>query len=78
MSFEKSALSMHSYTDQVLSFADKLNNYDFGIIKKVAPRNLDGAEDFHVFKSRADLVGPNRYKVCSRVLGFISSLPHPF
>ena len=65
LSFEKSALSMHSYTDHVSLFTDKLDNYDFGIIKQVAPRNLDRAEDFYIFKSRADLVGLNRYKVCN-------------
>ena len=63
LSFEKSAFSMHSYTDHVSSFTDKLDSYDFGIIKQVAPRNLDRAEDFFVFKTRADLVGLNRYKV---------------
>ena len=64
LSFEKSALSMHSYTDHTSLFTDKLNNYEFGITKQYAPRNLDRAEDFYLLKSRADFVGRNRYKVC--------------
>ena len=61
--YEKSALSMHIFTDHLAHFGEKLDNFDFGIVKKVASRDLDRAEDFFIFNSRADIVGLNRYKV---------------
>ena len=63
LSYEKSALSMHIFTEHLSHFGEKLDNFDFGIIKKVAPRNLDKAEDFFIFNSRSDILGLNRYKV---------------
>ena len=63
--FEKSALSMHIFTEHVSNFDDKLDNFSFGIIQQVAPRNLDRAEDFYIFNSRSDILGLNRYKVCN-------------
>ena len=61
--FEKSALSMHIYSDHVSDFTDKLFNYDLGIIKQVKPCMLDRTEDFFVWKTRADTIGINRHKV---------------
>ena len=63
--FEKSALSMHIFTEHVSNFNDKLRNFSFGVIQQVAPRNLDRAEDFYIFNSRSDILGLNRYKVCN-------------
>ena len=37
---------MHIFTKNLSPLREKLDNFDFGIIKKVAPRNLDKAEDF--------------------------------
>ena len=54
---------MHIFTEHLSHFGEKLDNFDFGIIKKVAPRNLDKAEDFFIFNSRSDILGLNRYKV---------------
>ena len=45
--YEKSALSMHIFSDHVTKFGDKLNNYELGIIKQV----------------KSDIYGLNRYKV---------------
>ena len=63
LSYEKSALSMHIFTERLSHLGEKLDNFDFGIIWKVAPRNLDKAEDFFIFNSRSDILGLNRYKV---------------
>ena len=30
-------------------FNDKLLNYDFGIVKKVSPQNLDRYEDYYIY-----------------------------
>ncbi|KAL5260959.1 hypothetical protein ACHWQZ_G006859 [Mnemiopsis leidyi] len=48
-SYEKSALSQHIFSEHLLFFGEKLKNFDFGIIKQVAPRNLDRAEDSFIF-----------------------------
>jgi hypothetical protein len=61
--FEKSALSMHVYSDHVSNFTEKLFNYDLGIIKQVKPCMLDRTEDFFILKTRADIIGLNRHKV---------------
>ena len=37
---------MHIFTKNLSPLREKLDNFDFGIFKKVAPRNLDKAEDF--------------------------------
>ena len=63
--FEKSALSMHIFSEHISNFDDKLSNFSFGVIQQVAPRNLDKAEDFYIFNSRSDILGLNRYKVCN-------------
>ena len=62
-SYEKSALSQHIFSEHLLFFGEKLKNFDFGIIKQVAPRNLDRAEDSFIFSTRSDILGLNRYKV---------------
>jgi hypothetical protein len=71
--YEKSALSMHIFTDHASTFDDKLGNFSFGIIQQVGPRNLDRVEDF----SRSDILGLDRYKVCNYIVSFLFSLATP-
>ena len=64
--FDQSALSLHimdkHYTE---NFGDKLFNFGFGVIKSVNPLDLDRAEDYFIYITKADTVGLNRYK-CSK------------
>ena len=43
--YDKSALSMHIYDKHLEYFDQKLNNYEFGIVKHVTPSRLDRVED---------------------------------
>jgi hypothetical protein len=61
--YEKSALSAHIYDCHVEKFNEKLNNFNFGIVKMVAPSRLDKAEDYFIWATEADSKGLNRYKV---------------
>jgi hypothetical protein len=61
--YDKSALSYHIFDKHPDSFPDKLLNYDFGVVKKVSPQNLDRVEDFYIYNTVADEKGLNRYKV---------------
>ena len=49
LALEKSELSRHIMTDHPSHFRDKFSTFNFGIIKKVASRNLDRAQDFSSF-----------------------------
>ena len=49
LALEKSELSRHIMTDHPSHFGDKFSTFNFGIIKKVASRNLDRAQDFSSF-----------------------------
>ena len=68
-SFDQSALSLHiinSHLDNFkLKLNDKLNNFDFGVVKLVNPMDLDRAEDCLIYITKADTVGLNRYR-CSK------------
>ena len=61
--YEKSALSLHIFECHVDKFDDKLQNYNFGIVKHVSPSMLDKWEDYYIWKTNADIKGLNRYKV---------------
>ena len=61
--YDKSALSMHIFDKHLENFTDKLNNYNFGVVKHVAPTSLDRTEDFYIYSTEADIKGLNRYKV---------------
>ena len=61
--FDQSALSMYIMDKHPQSFGDKLNNFDFGVVKAVSPLQLDRAEDCLIYVTKADTVGLNRYKV---------------
>ena len=63
--YDESALSNHTYEMHVENFNEKLLNYDFGIVKKVSPQNLNRSEDYYIYKTKADTKGLNRYKVAS-------------
>jgi hypothetical protein len=51
---------MHVFKEHLSHFGEKPDNFAFGIIKKVAPRNLDRADDFFIFNSRSDILDLNR------------------
>ena len=42
--YDQSALSLHIYEKHVEYFGEKLNNFDFGIVKRVSPMQLDRVE----------------------------------
>ena len=58
-----SALSAHISEKHPENFGDKLNNYNFGIIKSAPPERLDRIEDFYIYTTDAEILGLNRYKV---------------
>ena len=61
--YMKSALAFHIWDKHREYFQYKLENFTGGVIKSVSPANLDRAEDFLVYATRADTMGLNRYKV---------------
>ena len=60
--YEKSALSLHIMDKHPEHFGEKLDNFDFGIVKSVNPMDLHRAEDCLIFITKADTIGLNRYK----------------
>ena len=67
--FDKSALSMHIYTDHLECAgqipADGLANYDVVLVETTSAANLRRREDFYIWITQADLRHLNRYKVSS-------------
>ena len=64
--FDQSALSLHNIMNSHINkFNEKLNNFDFGVVKVVNPMDLDRTEDCLIYISKVDTVGLNRYK-CSK------------
>ena len=61
--YDKSALSMHTYDKHIECFDKQLDNFDFGVVKHVAPGRLNRVEDFYIYSTDADTKGLNRYKV---------------
>ena len=61
--YKKSALSYHTWEAHRELFHNKLDNFRAGIVKSTSAHMLDRAEDFYVVKTKADIVGLNRYKV---------------
>ena len=61
--YEQSALSLHIMDKHPDSFNKKLDCFDFGVVKKSCPKNLNRCEDYYIFTTNADTVGLNRYKV---------------
>ena len=62
-SYMKSALAFHIWDKHREHLGNKLNNFSGGVIKSVSPDNLDRAEDYFVYSTKADTMGLNRYKV---------------
>ncbi len=60
---DKSALSHHIYENHLEKFDLKLENFNFGVVKKVCPRQLDRVEDYYIYCTDADTKGLNRYLV---------------
>ena len=61
--YKKSAMSFHTWEVHRELFHKKLDNFVTGIVKSSSAHKLDRNEDFYVVKTKADLVGLNRYKV---------------
>ena len=53
---------MHIFEKHPEHFGDKLKNFNLNIIKSTRPKDLERAEDFLIWKTRADIVGLNRNK----------------
>ena len=62
LKYDQSAFSMHIFEQHPDFVNEKLNNFDFGIVKHVAPMQLDRSEDYYIFQTEADIKGLNRYK----------------
>ena len=73
---DQSALSHHIFekpldfpiSDQSYNFGQKLENFKFGVVQQVDPRQLDRVEDYYVYSTNADIYkdliqGLNRYLV---------------
>ncbi len=61
LTFEKSALSMHSFLVHKSDFS--MDNFKLGIVKKVRPNDLDREESIFVNKYRTKIVGLERIVV---------------
>ena len=56
-------MSMHIMDKHPEHFSEKLNNFNFGVVRVVSPMQLDRAEDCYIYITEADSLGLNRYKV---------------
>ena len=61
LSFEQSALSMHSFLVHKLSF--DMKHFKLGIVKRVRPVDLDREEDNFINRFRTNIWGINRVVV---------------
>ena len=61
--YKNSAMSFHTWEEHRELFHKKLDNFTAGVVKSTSAHMLDRSEDFYVVKTKADLVGLNRYKV---------------
>ena len=61
LTFEKSALSMHTFLCHKDNFDMKI--FKLGIVKKVSPNYLDREEDFFISRFRTNIFGLNRIVV---------------
>ena len=61
LSFEQSALSMHSFLVHKSSF--DMKNFKLGVVKKVRPVDLDREEDNFISRFRTNIWGINRVVV---------------
>ena len=57
--YDKSALSMHIYEKHVEYFGNKLNSYNFGVVKHMNAVKLDRIEDYYIYMTQADTKGLN-------------------
>ena len=60
--YKKSALSLHIYEQHLEHFGEKLENFDLSMIRSTRPQDLERAEDFYIWDTRADIVALNRNK----------------
>ena len=58
--FKNSALSYHVFNEHKDLKHLQLKNFNFGIIKKVSPLNLDRVEDSFIYRTKGDLISLNR------------------
>ena len=61
--YDKSALSMHIYTDHPDNFDDALGNFKVVILESTNAINLNRRESFYIWATEADIRHLNRYKV---------------
>ena len=61
--YDKSALSMHIYTDHPANFDDALGNFKVVILESTNAINLNRRESFYIWATEADIRHLNRYKV---------------
>ena len=60
--YKKSALSLHTFEMHPEHFGEKLNNFSLSVIKSSRAQDLERAEDYFIWKTRADIIGLNRNK----------------
>ena len=61
--YDKSALSMHIYTDHPEYVDDGLSNFNVVILESTNAINLNRRESFYIWSTEADIRHLNRYKV---------------
>ena len=61
--YDKSALSMHTFSDHPDSIEEGLGNYRVAILETTNAINLDRRESFYIWSTEADIRHLNRYKV---------------
>ena len=61
--YYKSALALHIYDMHNDKLADKLSNFNVGIVRKCNRENLNMYEDMYIERFKARIIGLNRSKV---------------
>ena len=61
--YSKSSLALHIYEMHSDNIADKLSNFNLGIIRKCNRVDLNMYEDMYIEKFKARIIGLNRSKV---------------
>ena len=61
--FDKSALSMHIYTDHPDNTEHDLLNFNVAILEATNAINLNRRESFYIWSTEADIRHLNRYKL---------------
>ena len=62
LEYMKSALALHVFENHLDLFSENLENFHLCIIKSTHPKELERAEDYFIWNTRADTIALNRNK----------------